>query len=171
MAGEESRDPAETSPRIRSPGSGPSGPDSRAQTGAILAYLRFLETLTAENLSDLRGYVAADVRFRDPFNDVTGREAMQRVFERMFEDLREVSFAVEETAVKPGVGFARWRFRACLARAGRRLDFTGFSEIHAGPDGLITGHHDVWDPTAALFDQVPVLGLILRRLKRRLTVN
>lgn len=136
------------------------------------AYLRFLEELTPETLPRLADYLAPSVRFHDPFNDVTGPEAMRRVFERMFEDLRSVDFAVGEIVEAPGVAFARWRFKAAFARRdGKHLDFVGMSEVRFDADGRVLDHFDMWDPTAAVFDDVPALGWVLRRIKRRLAIN
>ena len=55
------------------------------------AYIRFYETMTAESLDRLPEVVAPDIRFVDPFNDVSGLAAMRRVLEKMFAKLEELT--------------------------------------------------------------------------------
>jgi len=55
-------------------------------------YRRYLKTLTLETLDALPDYVIDDVRFKDPFNDVHGADAMHRVFRHMFDNVGNVRF-------------------------------------------------------------------------------
>ena len=48
-------------------------------------YAQYLENLSLSTINSLDNYVADDVRFKDPFNDVRGSEKMKAVFLHMFE--------------------------------------------------------------------------------------
>ena len=61
-------------------------------------YRRYLEDLSSATLGDLETYVTADVRFKDPFNDVRGVDAMRRVFQHMFENVQDVKFCAQDMA-------------------------------------------------------------------------
>ena len=66
------------------------------------AYVAFLEALTPERLPELSAYLAPEARFKDPFNDVTGREAVLRVFARIFQDVTDVAFTARDLVCGDG---------------------------------------------------------------------
>lgn len=76
---------------------------------AATSYARYFEALTPAGLAGLERVVVADVRFVDPFNDVTGVDGMRRVLARMFADLPDARFAVTDIATGEAA-YLRWRF-------------------------------------------------------------
>ena len=48
-------------------------------------YVLYLETLNSSTINLLDDYVAENVRFKDPFNDVMGSEKMKAVFLHLFD--------------------------------------------------------------------------------------
>ena len=42
------------------------------------------------------------------------------------------------------------------------------SEVTLAEDGRVLAHIDHWDPAAQLYERVPVLGAVLRMIRRRL---
>ncbi len=142
-----------------------------APTAAIDAYVRFFETLTPETLDALRDHVAPDVRFKDPFNDVTGIDAITAIFEHMFETVEEPAFRVlhrAQSAEDDSVWFLRWRLTGRLpALLGGDWHVAGMSEIHLAPDGRVAAHIDYWDAGRHLYERLPLIGPIIRLLRRR----
>lgn len=138
------------------------------------AYAAFLERLTPETLEGFDRLLADDVHFRDPFNEVTGAERVKRIFRAMVDDLDDLSVEVDTIALAPTegrheVGFLHWRMRGRLVRmANKPFDVTGVSRVEIGEDGRVCSHVDYWDVAAGLYEMVPVLGPVLRWLKRRL---
>ena len=57
-------------------------------------YVLYLETLSSSTINSLDHYVAENVRFKDPFNDVMGSERMKAVFLHMFDNVEDVKFNV-----------------------------------------------------------------------------
>jgi ketosteroid isomerase-like protein len=131
-------------------------------------YVRFLETLTPASLDTIGAFVSDDVVFRDPFNDVRGAQAMQRVLRKMFEDLADVRFQVTARAFEPPVAFIAWELTGRTARAPRPLRLEGASQLQFAGDGRVSLHIDHWDAASQLYEQIPLLGLILKRLRQRL---
>ena len=142
------------------------------------AYVTFLEALTAARLPELSAYLAPQARFVDPFNDVTGREAVIRVFTKIFEDLTEVDFAgrdlacsegaCSEGACSEGACFFAWTLRGRLRGSGRAITFEGVTELRLDDQGRIAAHIDHWDAASQLYARMPVLGSLLAVLRRRL---
>ena len=127
---------------------------------AARAYAGFFETLTQAGLADLDRFVVPEVRFVDPFNDVTGVEGMRRVLGRMFVDLPDARFRVSDVAVGQAA-YLRWSF------AGGRWAIEGMSEVHFAGDGRARLHVDHWDAAGQLYARIPVLGWVLRAVRRR----
>lgn len=146
-----------------------------AATAAIDAYVRFFETLTPETLDDLHLYVTPDVRFTDPFNDVTGVDAMQAIFRHMFARLREPVFKVTYRAQSTEdtcVWFLRWQLTAhAPALLGGDWAVTGMSELHLAADGRVEAHIDYWDAGRQFYELLPLIGPIIRLLRRRAGQN
>ncbi len=140
-------------------------------TGAIDAYVRFFETLTPETLDGLHGHVTPDVHFKDPFNDVTGIDAMKAIFEHMFKKVEEPVFRVThqaQSAEDDTVWFLQWRLTGRLPTLlGGDWDVVGMSEIQLAPDGRVAAHIDYWDAGRHFYELLPVIGPIIRLLRRR----
>lgn len=130
-------------------------------------YLALFAELTAARLDELDALCAPDIRFVDPFNDVEGVEAFKRVLRDMFERLDDPRFRILDRAVGTHGVYVRWHFTATLAR-GRRLAIDGMSEVKVDTAGRVTAHVDHWDAAGQLYEKLPVVGRLMRWLRRRL---
>ncbi len=145
----------------------PPAPSAAALDGAA-RYIAFFETLTPDRLTDLRTVTTADIHFVDPFNDVVGREAVARVLKGMYADTEQPRFSVTHRAFDGDVCFLRWVF-ACRVRAlGGDWRIDGMSELRFAPDGRVRDHIDHWDAGGQFYQRLPVLGWVVRRIRRRL---
>lgn len=134
------------------------------------AYAAFFETITPETVQGLRSLVADDVRFKDPFNDVRGVDRMIGVLERMFEDASDIRFELGELARSGHLCFIRWRF-AFRPRHFARGDpwrIEGMSAVRFDDAGKVVEHIDYWDAAEQIYERLPLLGLLLRRIRGRL---
>lgn len=138
-------------------------------TAPCQRYRVFLETLTEDRLANLSDYVVADVRFKDPFNDVRGVDAMARVFRHMFEKVGDIRFEVRHAAATGDVCLMAWRFRGTLRD--RVWDFDGASVLRFADDGRVAEHIDYWDAATSLYEQLPIIGPMLVWLRRRIAVR
>jgi len=139
---------------------------------ALDGWADLFETLSPDDLDRLEAMCAAEVRFKDPFNDVTGREAVRRVFEDMFETCIEPRFVVLDRAVSHKAGYLRWRFQFTPKRSpGRQWTIEGMSEVHFDGTGRVSAHIDHWDAGAQFYARLPVLGAGIEWVRRRLAVR
>ncbi|GLR13317.1 hypothetical protein GCM10007907_21070 [Chitinimonas prasina] len=128
--------------------------------------IRWFESLTPTSLTGIAHYYAPQARFRDPFNDVRGLPAIERIYQHMFDTLAQPRFVVESSIVEAERAFVVWRFEFGLR--GRAMVIRGGSQLELDSQGLIVLHHDYWDAAEQLYEHVPVLGAVLRMIKRRL---
>lgn len=143
--------------------------DDRIMTSPSERYRTYLETLTPESMARLDEFVSSDVRFKDPFTEVTGIDAMAQVFHHMFENLGPVAFKVHELAVDGDVCLMTWRFDAELR--GRPWSFEGASSIRFDADGRVIEHIDHWDAASAFYERLPFIGWMLARIRARLAIH
>ena len=134
---------------------------------ALAAYARFFETLTPERLPALAALVTPDVRFKDPFNDVRGVDDMIRVLKTMYCH-GTPSFAVLDTAIGNQGAYLLWRFTNDPGKGGQPLVIVGMSAVRIAADGRIQEHIDHWDSGSQFYERIPILGWLIRRVKRRL---
>lgn len=132
-------------------------------------YRDFLETLSLETLDRLADHVTPDVRFKDPFNDVEGVDAMTRVFRHMFANVDDIRFTVHHSMASGDTGFMSWRFQGMLS--GKLWTFEGTSVLRFAPDGRVAEHIDYWDAAGEFYERFPVIGWLLAALRRRLAVR
>lgn len=52
--------------------------------------------------------------------------------------------------------------------AGAAWPVDGVSEVHLTPDGKVAAHLDHWDAGSQFYARLPVLGFLIRLVRRRL---
>jgi hypothetical protein len=139
----------------------------------LAAYAACFERMTPATVSALRSVAAPDIRFKDPFNDVTGIAHMERCMQAMFADATDVRFEVIDRAFSGTRGYLRWRFFFKPKRlpAGAPWQVDGMSELRFDADGRVVEHIDHWDAASQFYARLPVLGGLLRWVQRRLRVR
>ena len=136
---------------------------SRARLDELLGWYG---GLAPENLARLHEFYAPDCRFSDPIHDFHGAERLERLYRRMFEALESPAFVLGARAQDGEYALVNWRFSARWR--GRPVAFEGVSRLRFGADGRVSEHVDYWDAAAALYERLPLLGILLRALRRRL---
>lgn len=140
-----------------------------AQADAALARIvaRF-EALAPGDLDRLHELYTEDARFKDPFNDVQGVAAIRRVFAHMFETLDGPRFVVTEFVAQGGRCWLAWDFHFRMRRFSRaEQTIRGASCLQLAADGRIAVHRDYWDAAEELYEKLPLLGSLMRWLKRQ----
>ena len=134
----------------------------------IARLTQFFETLTPESVARIGMVYADDARFKDPFNDVRGIAQIQRVFDHMFEQVNEPRFIVTRAMCDGDDAFLAWEFVFRLKRpAGRTETIRGATHIQFARDGRVAVHRDYWDAAEELYEKLPLLGGLMRFIKRR----
>ena len=129
--------------------------------------LRF-ERLSAPDLPRLAEIYTPDARFKDPFNEVQGVAAITRIFEHMFVSLEDPRFVIRDRVVQGDQCFLSWDFIFRMKRFSRvEQVIRGGSHLRLAADGRITEHRDYWDAAEELYEKLPVVGALMRWLKRR----
>ena len=135
---------------------------------AVQTIVKRFERLAPQDLPHLAEIYAPDARFKDPFNQVQGVAAITRIFEHMFANLDAPRFVIHDVIVQGDQCFLTWDFVFRLRRWHRdEQTIHGGSHLRLAPDGRIADHRDYWDVAEELYEKLPVLGGLMRWLKRR----
>jgi len=130
------------------------------------AYVAFFENLTPESLSDLENVLNDGVRFSDPFNDVSGIQAMRGIFERMFRDVTDPKFRVSRVAFHGDACLLKWTFTGRSQIGALTID--GMSTLLFDDTGRVIEHVDYWDAAASVYERLPLIGAVIRFIQKRL---
>lgn len=127
----------------------------------------FWENLSPATIACARELCRDDLRFIDPFNDLTGIDRLEALLVHLFQTAGNPRFVVEDLAMGNRAGYLRWRFQATIA--GRPIMLDGMSEVRF-EDGKVSLHRDHWDAGAQVYGRVPVLGAAIRLIRSRLSL-
>ena len=129
----------------------------------------FFEHLSPADLSRIGGLYTADARFKDPFNEVQGVPAIAHIFRHMFETLHEPRFVVTGQVLQGNQCFLTWDFlfRFKGFKQGETQTVRGATHIVLDPQGRVSLHRDYWDAAEELYEKLPMVGSLVRWLKRR----
>ncbi len=131
--------------------------------------VRVFETLTPASVGELRTIYASDAHFADPFHSVQGIAAIERVFADMFTTLQRPRFVVTGSVLQDAQCVLLWDFHFRFRGFRTQLDQTvpGSSHLRFDTQGRITHHQDYWDAAHGLYQKMPVIGALMRWLRRR----
>lgn len=131
--------------------------------------IRWFETLSPETLDEVNDLYAANARFKDPFNDVEGTPAIQRIFTHMFSHVDEPRFSVTERFMGEQGAMVLWTFHFATRRPlpPQTLAIRGTTHFQFDAQGKVVLHRDYWDTAEELYAKLPIIGILMRALLRR----
>lgn len=130
--------------------------------------IAFFETLTPDSIARMGEFYAADVWFKDPFNEVQGLGEVQRIFSHMFVALERPRFVVTAEVEDGHQCFLTWDFEFYLRRKGAVLQtIRGSSHLKFNDTRQVVYHRDYWDAAEELYEKLPVLGSLMRWLRKK----
>lgn len=136
---------------------------------AVTRIVTFFEALSPADLARIGDFYADGARFKDPFNDVQGVAAIEGIFGHMFKALEQPRFVVTGRVVQGSQCFLTWDFLFAFKNfhTGVTQTVRGASHLVLDDAGRITLHRDYWDAAEELYEKLPVVGGLMRWLKRR----
>lgn len=137
-------------------------------TAALERLVQFFETLTVESAqTQLSNIYAADASFKDPFNEVRGLGAITPLFTHMFVQVENPRFVIDTHILQGNQAFITWDFLFNMKRYARDEQcIRGATQLRFNDAGLVEMHRDFWDAAEELYEKLPVLGSLMRVLKK-----
>ncbi|RKR68978.1 SnoaL-like protein [Acidovorax sp. 94] len=136
---------------------------------SVTRVIAFFENLSPADVATIGQFYAPQARFKDPFNEVVGMPAIQGIFAHMFEALEQPRFVVTGRVVQGQQCFLTWDFLFAFKNFEKGVMQTvrGASHLVLDEQGLVTLHRDYWDAAEELYEKLPVVGALMRWLKKR----
>ena len=118
------------------------------------------------DLGALESLYAKDVCFEDPAHAIQGRTALLRYFGTLFSGLHGCQFRFHRTVIDGTDLFLSWTmsFQHPRLNGGQTIRVEGASYLRTR-NGLIYYHRDYFDLGAMLYENLPLLGRFIRRIK------
>ncbi len=133
----------------------------------LVEVVRFFETLTPDSVRQLGHWYADDAFFKDPFNEVRGVPAIMPIFSHMFSQLDAPRFVVTTQVIQGDTAFLTWDFHFRMKRISSAAQcIRGATHLRFADDGRVNLHRDYWDAAEELYEKLPLLGSLMRWLKR-----
>ena len=141
------------------------------------ALIDFYQTLTLESVARFGDFYADNAYFKDPFNEVRGLSAIRRIFTHMFEQVQVPRFVITEKVGAgemecPAAGTAMlvWEFTFRIRTLGtnQAMIMRGVSHLRFDSTGKVDYHRDYWDTAEELYMKLPVIGSLMRGLRKAL---
>jgi len=133
----------------------------------LVAFGRYSEATIA---ADVRALYTADAYFNDQIKELRSAEAIAAYLERSASYLIAPAIEIEHAVIADGEAYVRWtmEFHTRRRPTGEPTATRGISHLRFNRSGRITFHVDTWDVGAAVYEGVPVLGTLVRAVRRRL---
>ena len=139
---------------------------------AMQRVVHFFEHLQPASVSRISDLYTADAQFKDPFNEVQGLSAIEHIFVHMFEALDAPRFVITTQVLQDSQCFVTWDFLFAMPRinGGTTQTIRGATHFVLRQDAgvwRVAVHRDYWDAAVELYEKLPVLGGLMRWLKKR----
>jgi hypothetical protein len=116
------------------------------------------------------GEIYADkFEFLDPFGAIRDDlPALTVHFGKVFKNLHQSAFVVEDAAAGQDGAYVRWTWVFRWKKSSPEKRVPGVTHLRFGDGGKVVYHRDLFDAAEGFFDLVPVLGFLLRFVKKRM---
>ena len=132
-------------------------------------YANFYEELTSSaSIKEYENFFDDASIFKDPFQEVQGLKLIHNIFVDMYTKMHTSKFRVDEVICNNGVAYIRWDFIYALSDMSDTKSFQGISRVTFGDSGKVLTHIDYWDAGEHVYEQIPLLGSIIRFIKRKM---
>ncbi|MGQ0811308.1 MAG: nuclear transport factor 2 family protein [Nitrospiraceae bacterium] len=123
--------------------------------------------LNAQSLGLLNELYSDDVRFQDPFRRITGLPALMGYCAELYRHVQSSSFSFEDDVVQGNSAVLTWTMSLKHPRLNGGDVVTVPGSTHIRFRDKVFYHRDYFDGAAMLYENLPLIGLIIRAIKAR----
>lgn len=132
-------------------------------------YAAFFETIKEETpLDEYKKYLACDVIFKDPFNNIIGVENIYSVFQRMHRQLDNPKFKIKEVMQQNKTAYLLWDFTFSFKGSKEKQYFEGVTRLEINEEKKIVSHIDYWDAAHNIYEKLPILSSMIKIVKKKI---
>lgn len=132
----------------------------------------FFESLNEEtSLEIFTTIYDEEIVFKDPFNNVKGIDAVYGIFAHMYENLITPRFVITEYIGTESTAYVKWDFIFTFKGETEEKVFEGVSRLEINVHDKVTSHTDYWDAAENIYEYLPLVGSVLRMIKKKISRN
>lgn len=145
------------------------GQCSSAQQQLLERFLAMYQQLRAENLYMLAEVYDERILFQDPLHQLSGLAELSHYFAGLYKNIQTIQFDMSQVLMSPHHAALTWRmsFEHPKLNGGQQVQVDGMSQLVIGDSNKVTYHRDYFDVGAMLYEQLPLLGSVIKRIKQR----
>jgi len=135
-------------------------------------FINIYSQLSVDNLELLDSLYHQDIIFIDPMHSLQGLDELRNYFTNLYTNLVSCDFNIVQTINEGNQAAIYWKMTFChpTLNKGQEVEVFGSSHIQ-GTDGKVTYHRDFVDLGSMLYEHIPVVGKLIRYIKRRASKN
>lgn len=134
---------------------------------ALTEFIHFCEHLSSGNTGKFAELYTADAYFKDAFNEVNGHADIIKIFDHMFKKVDAPRFVVTHSLLQNDDAFLVWDFQFYFKGDKTKIQkIRGSTHLRFSPEHKVEYHRDYWDAAEELYEKIPLLGGLMRWLKR-----
>lgn len=132
-------------------------------------FVGLYQKLDKSNLELLQELYHQDIVFVDPMHRIEGLDNLKDYFANLYENLTECQFNIEHSVHDNDSASLYWQmvFSHKRLAAGKAITVDGHTVLKMH-QGKVIYHRDYFDTAAMLYEQIPLLGGIIRYIKNRI---
>jgi len=133
-------------------------------------FKQLYQELDGTNIEIIESIYAPEIRFHDPFHQVEGLQSLKNYFQDLYINVDAINFEFGESISEGDNHFVDWVMNLTHPKLnkGRAFKVSGASFLKVNETQQIILHRDFFDAGVMLYEQLPVLGGLVRLIKRRI---
>ncbi len=130
------------------------------------------EKLTKDSLYLIDEFYHPDVEFHDPIGTIKGSKKIKAYYERLYKNVKTIRFDFSEFVESGDKIVGVWKMTLVTENlnSGEPIVVEGNSVIHF-KEGMAIYHRDYFDMGVFVYENIPGLGFILKKIKERFKVK
>ena len=126
--------------------------------------------LNANTLDSLDEFYSTDIEFRDAIGVVIGLVNLKNYYGKIYKNVKSISFEFHDFIIQDQNVVATWSltFSAKGLNSGDHIKVSGNSYLKFREDGLVYYHRDYLDMGEMIYENIPLLGFIIKKIKQSL---
>ena len=132
--------------------------------------IKAYNVLNANTLNSLDDFYSTDIEFRDAVGVVIGLVNLKKYYGKIYKNVKSISFEFHDFIIQDQNVVATWsmNFSAKGLNAGAHIKVSGNSYLKFREDGLVYYHRDYLDMGEMIYENIPLLGFIIKKIKQSL---
>lgn len=124
-----------------------------------------------DNFAPLKDFYHPDVIFKDPLVTINGLDELTEYYKDMYKSVKNISFHFHNTLINEFEVVLIWKmtFQAARLNSGNPIEVEGTSFLIFDKETeKVIYHRDYFDVAAMVYDYIPGVAFLLRRVRNRL---